>query len=422
MNNYVHKTQAMLFVPLTLPSGLVIPNRLAKAAMEENLCDPDHAPSDALCRLYERWSTGGVGLIVTGNVMIDHRAMTGPGGVVLEDGRHMDRFKRWADAARRGGTKVFMQLNHPGRQVMANMGQPTLAPSAIAVRIPGLERAFETPREMSEEDIADVVNRFVTSATLAQTAGFDGVQVHAAHGYLISQFLSPRTNQRKDPWGGDLASRARLLLETVRAVRAAVGPRFGVAVKLNSADFQRGGFDEQDAATVLAWLNEEQVDLVELSGGSYESPAMRGHAEERTLSREAYFLSFAEQLRRHATMPVMLTGGIRRREVAEHVLRQGIDMVGMATSLAGVPELPTTWRDGGNASAPEVFVPWRNKALASAAASAIVKLQLERLARGDAPGRAVSPAVALVCEQLTNFRRTRQYRHWVRRMSKVRTA
>lgn len=237
--------------------------------MEENMADAGQLPGPTLNRLYESWADGGVGLIITGNVMIDGRAMTGPGGVVLEAGTPLDTFRQWAQASRRQGAQVWMQINHPGRQVMANMGGNAWAPSAVALDMGKHSKLFAQPVEMGAMQIEEVISRFAATAQAAEQAGFNGVQIHAAHGYLISQFLSPLTNRRRDDWGGSLANRARLLLEVVRAVRSRVSPGFSVAVKLNSADFQRGGFSEDDARQVVLLLNELPVDLIELSGGSY---------------------------------------------------------------------------------------------------------------------------------------------------------
>lgn len=403
-----------LFSPLTLPNGAAIPNRIAKAAMEENMADDDHAPSDALLRLYKSWAEGEAGLIITGNVMVDGRAMTGPGGVVLEDERYLDRFKAWADVARSRGAQIWMQINHPGRQMPASLGQETLAPSAIALDLGSLSRQFALPKEMTEADIADVERRFVTSARLAERAGFTGVEIHAAHGYLLSQFLSPLSNRRQDRWGGSLENRARLLLHIVRGVRAAVAPNFAVAVKLNSADFQRGGFSPEDARAVVEMLSSLGVDLVELSGGSYEAPAMMGSArDERTLAREAYFLEFARDIQTVATMPLMVTGGIRRREVAEQVVDSGIAMAGIATALAIEPDLPRNWRLGENNIPLLKPITWKNKQLASAAHMAAVKYQLNRLSRGRRTSPGIFPAWALVSSQMDTHCRARNYRRWI---------
>lgn len=173
---------SFLFSPLALPNGAIIPNRIAKAAMEENMADDDHAPSQELLRLYEAWAKGEAGLIITGNVMVDARAMTGPGGVVLEDDRHLDRFKEWAKIGRAHGAQMWMQINHPGRQMPAALGQQTLAPSVVSLDLGAQSKLFAAPREMTAADIADVERRFVTSATLAERSGFSGVEIHAAHG------------------------------------------------------------------------------------------------------------------------------------------------------------------------------------------------------------------------------------------------
>lgn len=403
-----------LFSPLTLPNGALVPNRIAKAAMEENMADADHAPSAELIQLYRAWAEGGAGLILTGNVMVDARAMTGPGGVVLEDERQLDRFRAWAEAGRAGGAQLWMQINHPGRQAPAGLGQPTLAPSAVAMDLGRLSRQFAPPREMDEADIAEVVQRFVRSATLAERAGFTGVQIHAAHGYLLSQFLSPLSNQRTDRWGGSLAKRARLLLDIVRGVRAAVAPGFAVSVKLNSADFQRGGFSPEDAQTVVGWLAPLGVDLVELSGGSYEAPAMMGAARDgRTLAREAYFLAFARDIAAMAPMPLMVTGGIRRPAVAQQVLDAGLAMVGIATALAMRPDLPKQWQAGQSLAPALKPIPWSNKPLASLAHMAAVRHQLRRLGAGRATQPGVAPAWALLRDQLENRGQSRRYRQWV---------
>ncbi|MBW7969526.1 NADH:flavin oxidoreductase/NADH oxidase family protein [Bradyrhizobium sp. BR 10289] len=402
------------FEKLTLPNGSVIPNRIAKAAMEENMADADQAPSPELMRLYQSWADGEVGLIITGNVMVDGRAMTGPGGVVLEDDRHLDRFKRWAEIGRSKGAQIWLQINHPGRQMQANLGQKAFAPSAVALDLGKMSNRFAVPEALTDDGIADVIRRFARAAQLGEQAGFTGVEIHAAHGYLLSQFLSPLSNRRTDAWGGSLENRARLLLEIVKAVRAKVSPGFAVAVKLNSADFQRGGFSTEDARHVVEMLNHLGVDLVELSGGSYEAPAMQGQSRDgRTLAREAYFLEFARDIRTVAKMPLMVTGGIRRRAIADQVLGSGVDMVGIGTALAIDPHLPRDWRLGKD-MVPELRpIRWTNKMLASLANMAVVKFQLRRLSRGGSPNPKVSPLGALILQQVAAAFRTRQYRRWI---------
>ncbi len=404
-----------LFAPLDLPNGESIPNRIAKAAMEENMAVEGQLPGRALWNLYSAWAKGGAGLIITGNVMVDGRAMTGSGGVVLEEGAVIAPFKRWARAIRAGGAQAWMQLSHPGRQVYAGMGGNVWSASDIPLDLGKHSKMFGRPVAMSEEQIEETIRRFATSAALAEKADFTGVQIHAAHGYLISQFLSPLSNRREDKWGGSVENRARFLREIIQAVRDKVSPAFCVAVKLNSADFQRGGFDENDATRVVEMLNNLNVDLVELSGGSYESPAMQGRtADGRTLAREAYFLDFARRIAGAARMPVMTTGGINRKAVAQHVLDQGIDMVGIATALAMNPHLVNDWKTDPGARVDPVIVPWTDKALVALGTMAIVKRQLRRLGVGKPPMPGVSPTISLLMDQLRKLQQTRRYRRWLK--------
>ena len=403
-----------IFEPLTLPNGTVIPNRIAKAAMEENMCDADHAPSDDLLQLYKAWAAGGAGMMLTGNVMVDRRGMTGPGGVVLEDEKHFDRFRQWAQIAKSGGAQVWMQISHPGRQMMAELGQETWSASAVALDMGKLSNKFSVPKAMTAADIDELKSRFVRTAKLAEEAGFSGVQIHAAHGYLLSQFLSPLTNRRNDQWGGSLENRARLLIDIVNTVRASVASTFVVAVKLNSADFQRGGFSSDDAKQVVEMLNGLQVDLVELSGGSYEAPAMQGQARDgRTLAREAYFLEFASEILKVARMPLMVTGGIRRKAVAEQVISSGVALAGIATALAIAPNLPNDWKADKDTVATLPPITWKNKMMASLAYMATVKYQMRRLSHGRVTHPNVSPLWALIVQQVITGRQAKRYRAWM---------
>ncbi|MFT3660106.1 MAG: NADH:flavin oxidoreductase/NADH oxidase family protein [Gordonia sp. (in: high G+C Gram-positive bacteria)] len=408
------QTASPVFEPFTLPNGTVLGNRIAKAAMEENMAIAGQLPGRALFRLYERWSRGGAGLLITGNVMVHAQALTGPAGVVLDRQAPLEPFREWARAAKSGGARVWMQINHPGRQVGSDMPGVAWAPSAIGVDVGRNSGRFATPVAMTAAQIEETVERFATTARRAEEAGFDGVEIHAAHGYLLSQFLSPRANRRDDEWGGDLAGRARLLLETVRAVRRSVAPEFAVAVKLNSADFQRGGFGADDAAAVIEMLAPLGVDVVELSGGSYEAPAMTGQAgDERTRAREAYFLTLAEELAATSPLPLMLTGGVVRRPVAEEVLAGGIALVGMGSALAVDPELPNRWRSDADAAVRLRPVTLKDKAVASAAGMARIRRQLRRLGRGRATRPGIDPRIALALETLRQKVALRRYRRWL---------
>lgn len=400
-----------IFTSFTLPNGQIIKNRLVKAAMEENLATFEHLPGIELKRLYSAWAEGGVGLIITGNVMIDHLAMTGPGGVVLEQDTDLTAFIELAKLSKINDTKIWMQINHPGRQVFKKMGGKVLSPSDVALNMGKHSSMFSTPKPMDEFEIQDVIQRFTTTAKRAEEAGFDGVEIHAAHGYLLAQFLSPLTNKRNDQWGGSLENRARLLIEVVKSVKATCGESFAIAVKLNSADFQRGGFDLEDAQQVVKMLGELNIDLVELSGGSYEAPAMQGRTgDDRTLAREAYFLEFASKIAENVTVPIMTTGGVRRYEVAKQVIDSGVQLVGMARALALTPDLPNKWQHDTAVLGHIPVVNWQDKTLSGLATMALVKQQLRRIGAGKSPNLTASPLWALITDQVRGLKLTKRYK------------
>lgn len=320
---------ASLNDPLDLPSGLRLQNRIAKAALSEGLGDGDNSPDARIVTLYRRWAQGGYGLLVTGNVMVDRAHLGEPGNIVIEDDRALPHLLAWTKAAHDGGAAIFAQLNHPGRQTnLLHIGHTPVAPSAVPLALPGAA----TPRELTAAEIEGIIERFATAAVVCEAAGFDGIQLHAAHGYLVTQFLSPLTNLRTDEWGGDPERRMRFLLEVVRRVRSRVSPGFAVSVKLNSADFQRGGFIEDDSRAVVAALAKEAVDLIEVSGGNYESPAMSGSEASSTRTREAYFLDYARSVREQAgDVPIAVTGGFRSRTGMQRAVIAGdCDVVGIA--------------------------------------------------------------------------------------------
>lgn len=353
----------MIETSLTLPCGAQIPNRLCKAAMTEGLASPQGEPTEALERLYGIWSDGGAGLLLSGNVQIDGDHLERPGNVIIdgEPSEAMQRaLGRWAGAGTRSGNHFWAQISHAGRQCQKIVNPQPKAPSAVKLGLPGGQ--FGEPQPMTEEDIEAVITGFARCAKVVIDAGFTGVQLHAAHGYLLSQFLSPRSNQRQDQWGGSLENRARLLLASVARVRAAVGPNVPISVKLNSADFQRGGFDFDESLQVAKWLEQASVDLIEISGGTYEQPRLLNldgmePVEEQsvaasTRAREAYFVDFAEAMHKEVSIPLMVTGGLRRLDAMKLALESGAaDMIGIgrpmcvmtdapAQLLAGVKELP----------------------------------------------------------------------------------
>lgn len=323
--------------PLTLTHGMNIKNRIFKSAMSESLGTHDHAPSAALETLYQAFALGGSGIVVTGNVMIDRRALGEPANVVLEDDRHMDAFKRWAQAGKQNNTSLWMQLNHPGKQSPMFLSKEPVAPSAIPLS-GSYRRFFNTPRALTETEIQDLVNRFAKAAALAEKAGFHGVQIHAAHGYLISQFFSPIHNQRTDQYGGNIENRTRFLKDIFQAIKEHVSDSFGVGVKLNSQDFEEGGFSEDEALYVMKTLDQLGIDFIEISGGNYHKPVMSTGQQGEN---EAFFVSFAKILRPLIQVPMVITGGFRAVAVMEEALKEFEPaMIGMARPLALDPNLP----------------------------------------------------------------------------------
>lgn len=338
--------------PLQLPCGVVIPNRIGKAAMTEGLADESNMPTAAHACLYRNWAEGGVGLSLTGNVMVDREHLERPGNVAIVSRNVHPGFADWASAGKSHGGQIWMQIGHAGRQTPKYVNAKPKGPSVSKLALAG---QFGEAQAYDCIEIEQLISRFADAAWVAKKSGFTGVQVHAAHGFLISQFLSPLLNQRKDQWGGSLVNRARLLISIIESIREAVGPSFPVSVKLNSEDFQQGGFSLEECLTVVKWLGECDIDLLEVTGGSYEKPQMIGYeringdkeingnpgTSQRTLRREAYFLNYAKKIRTVAKMPIMVTGGFRSRAVmSKAIMDNELDLIGLARPLIIAPDLP----------------------------------------------------------------------------------
>ena len=318
--------------------NITFKNRIIKAAMSEALANDAGQPSQLHFNLYETWAKGGLGCAITGNVMVDFRAKNEPGVVVIDSERDLAKLQQWAALGKKYGMVQLVQLSHPGRQCPKGLNRETVAPSAVPFS-PALATTFGTPRELREDEIIDIIQRFAISAQICEKAGFEGIQLHGAHGYLISQFLSPLTNKRQDQWGGSIENRMRFLLEIYKAVRAATSDQFIISVKLNSADFQRGGITEDEVVAVFKAIDAAGIDLIEISGGTYEAPAMAGAKEDKrkasSIAREAYFLDFAEKIRKEVQCHLMVTGGFRTVEGMNAALDSGAcDFIGIARPLA----------------------------------------------------------------------------------------
>jgi len=343
---------------ISLPCGAVLSNRFAKAAMTEGLAGRLGVPGEELCRLYEIWSDGGAGMLLSGNIMVDRHHLERPGNVVIDrppDLEMRQALKRWASSATRKGNHFWAQISHAGRQTQKMVNAKPKAPSAVKLALPGGQ--FGEPVELNCGEIEDIISRFGICAAAVKEAGFTGVQVHAAHGYLLSQFLSPRSNRRTDEFGGALANRARPLLAIIEEIRSTVGPDYPISVKLNSADFQKGGFAFEDSLQVAQWLEAASVDLIEISGGTYEQPKLLGidgmEEEENqnipasTLMREAYFVDFAMAMRKELKIPLMVTGGFRQSIAMKQAIESGgADVIGLGRPMCVMTDAPNQLLNG----------------------------------------------------------------------------
>lgn len=333
--------------PLPLPCGAILQNRLGKGAMTEGLADANDNATERHETLYGRWSDGGAGMLLTGNVMVDRRYLERPGNVAIDANGGHDALRKWAAAGTRAGNHLWMQISHPGRQCTRMSSSHPVSPSSEKLK--GMMGLMAQPRALQQWEIEDIIRRFAHVARTAKETGFTGIQIHSAHGYLASQFLSPRANRRTDEWGGSLENRARFVLEVYKAVRDAVGSDFPIAAKLNSADFQKGGFSKEESTQVASWLAELGLDLLEISGGTYEQMAIfgdKGKSHEpkaqSTRRREAYFLEYARDMRAAVkNMPLMVTGGFRTPELMREVIESGeVDVIGIARPFCVDPDLP----------------------------------------------------------------------------------
>lgn len=393
----------LLTQSLRLPNGTVLRNRLAKASMSETLATYDNRPTEQLVALYRRWAASGIGLLMTGNVMIDRRALGEPGNVVIEDESDLPVLRDWAQAATSQGAAIWVQLNHPGKQAMKGLNVSTLAPSAVPFN-KDMAAMFETPREATQAEIEEIIQRFGRSAAICKKAGFTGIEIHAAHGYLLNQFLSPHHNRRNDQWGGSLENRLRFPLAVYAEVRRQVGPDFPVGIKLNSADFQQGGFTEEESLATVQALANAGIDMVEISGGTYETGVAKPQ-KQSTQAREAYFLDFAEKLRASVDVPLMVTGGFRTAVGMNAALSSGaLDVIGLARLLAIDPDAPASLLKGRDS--PQQVRPIRTgiKLIDSLGIMEVLwyGLQLGRIARGGNPRPNESGLWALVKSLLRN--------------------
>ena len=334
---------------LELPCGTVLKNRLAKSPMSDSLADGEGNPTEAQIRLYERWAEGGVAVSFIGEVQGDYRFPEKPGNLVLGTHSNHTLLRDFANRAMINGAHIWPQIGHAGALSHLPISQPK-GPSALNVE--GLQCAG-----MSVDEIHELPDMYARTALHAKTVGFSGVLIHAGHGFLLSQFLSPLFNHRNDVYGGSIEARCRIVIEIISKVRRAVGPLFPVGIRINSTDQLEGGLTEIDALEVVRLLDQTSIDLIDISGGTYFPGAK---ASSDGSSEGPYFLDFARLARGVTNVPLMLTGGFKRRDQAVDAVSSGaVDMVGLARVLALDPRIADTWlsNGGGNPEFPRFDTP-----------------------------------------------------------------
>ena len=329
-----------IFDSLTLKTNTTIKNRFVKAAMSETFGDKNYQPTEQLISLYQAWANGGTGLLITGNVMVDRNARGEFGNIVVDQNQDYQLLKKWAQAGTINDTKIFLQLNHPGKQSPKTITKQPVAPSAIPM-IGSNSFAFNSPRALSHAEIKQIIAKFVDAAVIAQQTGFSGVEIHAAHGYLLNQFLSPHDNQRKDEYGGSLENRMRIITEIYSGIRERVGNDFPIALKINSSDFRPDGFSEEDSLKVIQKMDQLGIDLIEISGGNYENPKMQG------IGKGAFFIDYAQKVKQTIKTPIIVTGGFNTANGMESAIQNNeTDFIGLARPLVMVPDLPNQLKWG----------------------------------------------------------------------------
>ena len=324
--------------------GLSISNRLVRSATWEGMCEQDGRPTPKLIDWYEQLARGGVGLIITGYTYVRPEGKQLPGKMGLYSNAFEREYRTLVDRVHDAGGKMVMQLVHAGGQTEEkNSGFPALAPSGIKVKqFPNL------PRAMTSKDIKEVIGAFGVAAQRAKAYGFDGVQIHGAHGYLVNQFLSPLANQRTDEYGGSMENRARFLFEVYDEIREQVGHDYPVMIKLNAADHLDGGLELEDACFASSRLWEKGIDAIEVSSGTGASGKL-GPVRTKILSpdKEAYNLELAMAVKERVGCPVMVVGGFRSLEQVETAIEEkSLDFVCLSRPLIREPDLPNRWAEG----------------------------------------------------------------------------
>ena len=325
---------SILGAPLKLPCGVVLNNRIVKAAMSDSLGDGRGNATEAQTRLYERWAQGGVALSLIGEVQGTPHYPEKPGNLVLTPSADNQALQELAQRGSINGTHVWPQLGHAGALSYLPISQPT-GPSA-------LDLAELQCAGMSIEDIESLPTMYANAALIAKSVGFGGVQIHAGHGFLLSQFLSPLFNHRIDEYGGSVEGRFRIVYEIIAAVRKAVGDAFPIGIKINSTDQLEGGLTEEDAMKMIAIIDQTSIDLIDISGGTYFPGAPA--SSDSSAGSGPYFVEFAERAKQITSIPIMATGGFKTRQQAVDAIESGaVDMVSIGRAMVLNPSLAKDW-------------------------------------------------------------------------------
>ena len=389
------KNSLLINQPFTLPCGVTLKNRLSKTAMTERMAINGSAIS-LHADLYKHWASFNTGLIITGNMMVDKKYRESAGNIVLDSHTNLNSLKKMAEAGTTNGAHCWVQISHGGRQTSRLTCLKPVSASDVQLKKLAL---FSKPRPLSEEEVEEIIQKYINAGRICKEAGFSGIQIHGAHGYLISQFLSPLTNKRTDKYGGSIENRARLLMDIVKGCRKELGPEFPISVKINSADFQRGGFEESDALAVIKMLEKEKIDLLEISGGTYDNIAFMQKKNVRisTRQREAFFIDFAKKIREVSSIPLMVTGGFRSLEFCEEVLKgQELDMIGLARPYLQDSTFPEKWITGQEDIIGESSFNFPLKSMKDMAEAGFYDYQIRRIAESKKLKPGYSPWMAIL--------------------------
>ncbi|KAK8903770.1 hypothetical protein ACHAPF_009661 [Botrytis cinerea] len=360
-------------------SGKVARNRFLKGAMSERQSSWDPKdfksrgiPFTSLVNVYKRWGEGEYGQILTGNVMIEYDHLESMGNSIIPldapfEGERFERFAAMAKAGKAHGSLMVAQVSHPGRQVESRIQPNPISASDVQLTSSPMGLTFNKPRPATQEDINSIVDKFAHAAEYLEKAGFDGIQLHGAHGYLLAQFLSKTTNKRTDKYGGSLENRFRIIQEVADEIHKRVKPDFIVGIKMNSVEFQQDGFTPEDAKAACQALEGARFDYVELSGGTYEESAFV-HKRESTKKRENFFIEFAEEIVKPLTKTkTYVTGGFKTVGAMVSAL-DTVDGVGLGRPAAQEFRLPKDILEGRVTAAKKLAVDDTNFMISNVAA------------------------------------------------------